>query len=71
MRTDVGSRLNAITSQSTVNSNTKLELTKSLSAVQDTDYAAAITTLSEQQTSLQAAEQSFASLKKLSIFNFL
>lgn len=71
VRTDVGSRLNAITSQSTVNSNTKLELTKSLSAVQDTDYAAAITTLSEQQTSLQAAEQSFASLKKLSIFNFL
>ena len=69
--TDVGARLNAITAQNTVNSNAKLQLTKALSSVQDADYAASITTLSQQQTSLQAAEQSFVSLKKLSIFNFL
>jgi flagellar hook-associated protein 3 FlgL len=71
VRTDVGARLNAITAQNTVNSNAKLQLTKVLSSIQDADYAASITALSQQQTSLQAAEQSFVSLKKLSIFNFL
>ena len=52
VRTDVGARLNAITAQNTVNSNAKLQVTKALSSVQDSDYAASITTLSQQQTSL-------------------
>ena len=71
VRTQVGARLNAVTAQDTANSNVKLQLQATLTTVQNTDYAAAITSLSQQQTSLQAAEQSYANLKSLSIFQYL
>ncbi len=71
IRTQVGTRLNAVTAQDTINSNVKLQLQRSLTAATSTDYAAAITSLSQEQVSLQAAEQSYASLKNLSIFNYL
>ena len=71
VRTQVGSRLDAVTAQNTANSNLKLQLQSTLTTVTSTDYAAAVTTLSEQQTSLQAAEQSYANLKSLSIFQYL
>ena len=71
VRTQVGARLNAVTAQDTANSNVKLQLQATLTTVQNTDYAAAITSLSQQQTSLQAAEQSYANLKTLSIFTYM
>lgn len=71
VRTQVGARINAVTAQDTVNSTVMLQLQSTLTTVQNTDYAAAITTLSQQQTSLQAAEQSYANLKSLSIFTYL
>jgi flagellar hook-associated protein 3 FlgL len=37
----------------------------------DTDYAAAVTRLSTQELALQAAQQSYASIAKLSLFNYI
>jgi len=42
-----------------------------LSKVQDTDYTTAVTQLSQEQVSLQAAQQSFALVSKLSLFQYL
>jgi flagellin-like hook-associated protein FlgL len=35
------------------------------------DYAAAITQLNTEQISLQAAQQSYASIARLSLFNYI
>jgi flagellar hook-associated protein 3 FlgL len=42
-----------------------------VSGLQDVDYAAAVTKLSSQELTLQAAQESYASIAKLSLFNYL
>jgi flagellar hook-associated protein 3 FlgL len=44
---------------------------KALSEIKDLDYAEAISRLSLQMTGLQAAQQSFAKVQGLSLFNYL
>jgi flagellar hook-associated protein 3 FlgL len=41
------------------------------SALKDTDLAEAITRFTQQQTVLQAAQQSFTKIQGLSLFNYL
>lgn len=71
IQSGVGARLNAITSQNSSNSEVSLQLNSTLSTLRDTDYAAAITTLNQQMTGLQAAEASFTKLQGLSLFNYI
>ena len=42
-----------------------------MSAIRDVDYAEAITRLESQLTSLQAAQQSYAQSRQLSLFDFI
>ena len=42
-----------------------------LSATEDLDYAEAISKFNLQTVSLQAAQQTFTQVKKLSLFNYL
>ncbi len=49
----------------------QLQLQSSVSNLQDLDYAAAATTLQQQMTALQAAQQSFARIAGLSLFNYI
>ena len=67
----VGGRLNAITAAASSAQTTQTNLTASVSQLQDTDYAAAVTKLSSQELTLQAAQESYASIAKLSLFNYL
>jgi flagellar hook-associated protein 3 FlgL len=67
----VGARLNAITTQGSSNADVTLQLKSSLSTLRDTDYAAAITTLNQQMTGLQAAQASYVKLQNLSLFNYI
>ena len=46
-------------------------LTVSVSQLSDTDYASAITKLNTEEVSLQAAQESYASISKLSLFNYI
>ena len=71
VRTSVGGRLNAITTQLSVSSNTQLQLKKSISNLQSLDYATAITTLDQQQTTLSAAMQAYTITQGLSLFKYL
>ncbi len=67
----VGSRLNAISNQNTVNSNYLTQMQSSLSNVQDVNYASAISTLNQQTLALQAAQSSYTKIQGLSLFNYL
>ena len=71
VRASIGSRLNEITALGSSNSSTKLQLSQTLSGLQDVDMAKAISSLSQQQTGLQAAQQSFAKVSQLSLFTYL
>lgn len=67
----VGSRLNSIDQQRQINGGISFNMEKTLSEIQDLDYAEAISRLSLQMTGLQAAQQSFAKVQGLSLFNYL
>lgn len=70
-RTGLGSRLNSIESQESQNFAQSNQLQKVRSDIIDLDYAEAITQLKFQITALQAAQQSFAQVQQLSLFDFL
>jgi flagellar hook-associated protein 3 FlgL len=67
----VGARINMLTAQATTNTSTSTALTTQKSGLQDVDYAAAVSTLSQQMVGLQAAEQSYAAISQLSLFKYL
>jgi flagellar hook-associated protein 3 FlgL len=70
-RAKVGSRLNSIDQQNQINEGISIGMQKALSEIKDLDYAEAISRLSLQMTGLQAAQQSFAKVQGLSLFNYL
>jgi len=67
----VGVRLNALDSQEGVNADAVLNMKTVLLATEDLDYAEAISKYNLQTVSLQAAQQAFTQVKKLSLFNYL
>jgi len=71
VRTQVGSRLSAIESQVDNNSNQSLIATELLADIEELDYAEALSRLSQQITTLEAAQQSFVAARQLSLFNYL
>lgn len=68
---DVGSRQSQLNDLSTNNTNQKTQYAKTLSSLQDLDYTAAISSFTQQQTQLQAAEKSFVQISGLSLFSLL
>jgi flagellar hook-associated protein 3 FlgL len=71
VQAQVGSRLQTIDAQTSTNSNLSLHVQSTVSGLQDLNYASAATTLNQQITALQAAQQSFARIKGLSLFNYI
>lgn len=66
-----GTSIQELTGLDTVGQSTSLTNSQTLSSIQDLDYAKAISQLSQQQTTLQAAQQSFVKVANLSLFNYL
>ncbi|OHC69101.1 MAG: hypothetical protein A2045_05490 [Rhodocyclales bacterium GWA2_65_20] len=71
VRASIGSRLAEVDDLDNVGQNLDLQYSETLSRLQDLDYADAITRLNRQQMELQAAQQSFAKISQLSLFNYL
>ena len=71
VRASVGSRLNELDALNSTGSNRDLQYSQTLSNLQDLDYAKAVTQLTQEQTNLQAAQQSFVKISGLSLFNYL
>ncbi|HYL71253.1 MAG TPA: flagellar hook-associated protein FlgL [Candidatus Dormibacteraeota bacterium] len=71
VQASVGGRLNAITTAGNAAHSDQTQLKGTISQLSDTDYAAAVTQLSTQELALQAAQESYASIAKLSLFNYI
>lgn len=71
VQASVGGRLNAVTAAGTSAQTQQTNLQSTVSKLSDVDYAAAVTQLSTQELALQAAQESYASIAKLSLFNYL
>jgi flagellar hook-associated protein 3 FlgL len=71
VQTAVGTRLQSIDAQTSTNSAYTLQVQSDVSNLQDLNYASAITTLNQQMTALQAAQESFAKIQGLSLFNYI
>ena len=71
VQASVGGRLNSITTQQSVATSQQTQLQQSISNLQSLDFATAITTLDQQNTTLSAALQAYTMTQGLSLFKFL
>jgi flagellar hook-associated protein 3 FlgL len=67
----VGGRLNQVTTQQSVATAQQLQLKTSVSSLQSLDYPSAITTLQSENTELTAAFQAFTLTQGLSLFKYI
>ena len=71
VQTGIGTRLNVVDQEVELNENVKLQLQQSLSGIRDVDMVEAASRLSQNLTGLQAAQQAFARVQQLSLFEYL
>jgi flagellar hook-associated protein 3 FlgL len=71
MRSQYGTSLSELDGYQQLNDDRKVQYQTRLSSVEDLDLAQAMSELSQRQTSYQAALQSYSSISKLSLFNYL
>lgn len=71
VRAGIGARLNSIDNQKAANGDLIAASQTALSSLQDLDYTAAASRLSQQMLVLQAAQQSFVKMQNLSLFNYI
>jgi flagellar hook-associated protein 3 FlgL len=71
VRAEVGARLNIVESTQEAHESFGLELDRNLSELRDLDYAEAISRLDRHLVGLEAAQKSYATISRLSLFNYL
>lgn len=71
VRASAGSRLQELDSLDYAGEDRNLQYSQILSELQDLDYTKALTQLSQQQLTLEAAQQSFVKTSGLSLFNYI
>lgn len=71
VRASIGSRMNELDALQSTGDSMDLQLKTSLSALQDTDYTQAMTALTQQTVSLQAAQKSFVQVSSLTMFTYM
>jgi flagellar hook-associated protein 3 FlgL len=71
IRASVGSRLKELSSLNISGEDRALQYSQSLSALLDVDYNEAISSFTQQNTTLEAAQKTFVKVSGLSLFNLL
>ncbi len=71
VQASVGARINSVTVANTSAATQQTTMTAAVSSLRDVDYAAATTQLSTQRLALQAAQESYATIANLSLFNYI
>jgi flagellar hook-associated protein 3 FlgL len=71
VRASVGSRMNEVDSVESTGEDLQLQYEQTISNLRDVDYAKAITDLTRQKATLEAAQLSFTKVQGLSLFNFM
>ncbi len=70
-RATVGERLNAVETHLKDLENGTIDNASRMSALTDVDFAAAISNMTQNQTTVEAALKSYSTISKMSLFNFL
>ncbi len=70
-RAGVGARLNAAESQENINEDFSLNLSRTLSSVEDLDLAEAVSQLQQKLAGLEAAQAAFVRVQGLSLFDYI
>jgi len=71
IRSSLGLRLQEVDALQTAGDDLSLQFKQTLSQLQDVDYNKALSDVTQQMTSLQAAQKSFAAVSNLSLFNYI
>ncbi len=71
VRAEVGARLSLADDLSATRQSRLADIATSQSQLRDLDYAAAISRMNQQMVGLQAAQQTFSTIARLSLFNYL
>lgn len=71
VRASVGSRLKELETLDSAGDDRDIQYRDTLSTLQDLDYVKAISDLTMQKTTLEAAQQSYVKIMNLSLFNYL
>lgn len=71
VRALIGSRLQEVESLQGINEDMGIQYQQAISNLQDLDYAKTYSDLTRKEVDLQAAQQSFLQVSKLSLFNYL
>lgn len=71
VRSGIGARMSELDSLGSAASQRELDYKTTLSRLQDVDMTAAISNLTQTQTTLQAAQLSFSKISQLSLFQYL
>ena len=70
-RSTLGVRMNQVSEQQLLNESFNLQLTKTLSGLEDLDYAKAISEMNLQMVALEAAQQAYTQSQSTSLFDYL
>ncbi|ACH66642.1 flagellar hook-associated protein FlgL [Aliivibrio fischeri] len=70
-RAEVGTRQNTLDQQEQQHQDFDLTLSKSLSSIEDLDYAQAVIEFNENTRALQASQQAFGKVKDITLFNYV
>ena len=70
-RSSIGARMNTLAQTADERSAQSLQLKTTLSELRDLDYAEAASRLTQQLTTLQAAQQTFVTVQGSNLFSFL
>jgi flagellar hook-associated protein 3 FlgL len=68
---DIGSEMQSIESEISINADLKLQLETTLSSKEDVDFTTAITDMQAKMMSLEAAQSSFAKISQLTVFDYI
>lgn len=68
---DAGINLQLLNTQSTYHLDNEILMEQGRSSIEDLDYATAITEFEQARVALQAAQQTYAQVQNLSLFNFI
>lgn len=71
IRASVGSRLNALDTQESVNGDFLTRIEETMSDMHDLDYAEALTRMNTELAGLEAAQKAYGKVQGLSLFNYL
>lgn len=70
-RAEVGTRQNTLDQQESQHQDFDLTISKSLSSIEDLDYAQAVIEFNENTRALQASQQAFGKVKDITLFNYV